>query len=149
MMQRAQIVTLQISIVLLTATGALFAWMKYFMKSDDPFAVVNHPMQPWLLAAHVVLAPLGVFAIGWIFGPHILAGVNNRFAPKRKSGIWTLLFIAPMVLSGYLLQVSTGDAMRKAMAAAHWISSAFFVAAYVVHLLLGRPERRDQPIQPS
>jgi hypothetical protein len=134
MMTRAQVILLQVSVVLLTITGALFAWMKYFMKSDDPFAVVNHPMQPWLLSAHVVVAPLALFAIGWIFGPHIGPGLTNRYAPKRKSGVWSFIGIAPMVFSGYLLQVSTGDAMRKAMAVTHWIASAFFLIAYAVHL---------------
>jgi len=139
MMSRAQVALFQISMILMTATGALFAWMKYFMKSDDPFAVVNHPMQPWMLAAHVVIAPLSLFAIGWIFGPHIAPGLANRKAPKRKSGVWSFAFIAPMVFSGYLLQVATGDAARKAMAVTHWIASAFFVVAYAAHALTKKP----------
>ena len=138
MMSRAQVIVFQISVVLMTVTGALFAWMKYFMKSDDPFAVVNHRMQPWMLAAHIVIAPLALFAIGWIFGPHIGPGLTNPYAPKRKSGVWSFIGIAPMVFSGYLLQVSTGDAIRKAMSVTHWIASAFFLVAYVVHLAIKR-----------
>jgi hypothetical protein len=150
MMTRAQVALFQISMILMTATGVVFAWMKYFMKSDDPFAVVNHPMQPWMLAAHVVIAPLSLFAIGWIFGPHIGPGLSNPYAPKRKSGLWSFIGIAPMVFSGYLLQVSTGDTMRKAMSVTHWIASAFFLAAYVVHLLTKKNrQERNQPIQPS
>jgi len=133
MMSRAQAASLHLSIALMTVTGAVFAWMKYFMKSDDPFAVVNHPMQPWMLAAHVVIAPFSVFAIGWIFGPHIAPGLANRYAPKRRSGLWSFIAIAPMVVSGYLLQVATADATRKAMAVSHWIASAFFIVAYAIH----------------
>jgi len=40
-----------------------------------------------------------------------------------------------MVVSGYLLQVSTSDAIRNAMAIAHGVSSAVFVIGYVAHLL--------------
>lgn len=42
--------------------------------------------------------------------------------------------IVPMVLSGYLLQVSTADAMRKGAAVSHWATSAIFVLGYAVHL---------------
>lgn len=142
MMSRAQIVLLQLTVLLMTATGAVFAWMKYFMKPADEFAVINHPLQPWMLATHVVLAPLAVFAFGWAFGPHIWPGIQKRTAPKRASGLWTVLFISPMVLSGYLLQVATGDVTRHAMAVTHWISSAFFVAAYVVHAFTPKRDRR-------
>jgi hypothetical protein len=133
MMSRAQVVLLQLSVLLMTATGAVFAWMKYFLKPAGEFAVINHPLQPWMLAAHVVLAPLAVFALGWVFGPHIWPGIQKRTAPKRASGIWPAAAIAPMVFSGYLLQVTTADTVRHAMAVGHWISSAFFVAAYLVH----------------
>lgn len=133
MMSRGQILLLQLSVALMTVTGVVFAWMKYWMKPADEFAVINHPLQPWMLAAHVVLAPLAVFAIGWAFAPHIWPGIQKRTAPKRRSGLWTVLAIAPMILSGYLLQVTTGEAIRHAMAIAHWISSGLFVAAYLVH----------------
>lgn len=133
MMSRAQIALLHFSVLLMTVTGTVFAWMKYFLKPADELAVINHPLQPWMLAAHVVLAPLAVFAFGWVFGPHIWPGIQKRAAPKRASGIWSAVAVAPMVFSGYLLQVTTADTVRHAMAVAHWISSAYFVAAYVVH----------------
>ena len=136
MMSRTQVVLLQLSVVLMAATGVVFAWMKYFMKPADEFAVINHPMQPWMLAAHVVLAPFAVFAFGWAFGPHIWPGIQKRNAPKRASGLWSVAFIAPMVVSGYLMQVTTTDVIRHTMAVAHWISSAWFLVAYVVHAVV-------------
>jgi hypothetical protein len=132
-MSRTQVLLLHSSVALMAATGLVFAWMKYFLKPAGEFAVINHPMQPWMLATHVVVAPLCVFAFGWIFGPHILPGIEHRDAPRHRSGLWSLVMLAPMVFSGYLLQVTTADATRHAMAVAHWISSAFFVIAYVVH----------------
>jgi len=146
MMSRAQVVYLQLCVGLTALTGIVFAVMKYAMKSSDPFAVVNHPLQPYMLSAHVVIAPFLVFAFGWVFTNHIWPGFTSGIARKRKSGIWSMAAIVPMVLSGYLLQVSTADATRQAMAIAHWISSALFVAAYVIHLLTkkaGRSARRD------
>lgn len=141
MMTRAQVVYLQLCVLITTLTGTVFAVMKYAMKNDDPFAVVNHPLQPYMLAAHVVIAPLLVFGFGWIFANHIWPGFTSGIARKRKSGLWSMGAIAPMVLSGYLLQISTADATRQAMAIAHWISSALFVIAYVIHLITKKAAR--------
>jgi hypothetical protein len=135
MMSRAQVLCLHLSLFLTTATGVVFACMKYFLKPADEFAVVNHPLQPWMLSSHVVVAPLLVFALGWIFGDHILPKMQMKSAPARRSGVWSAILIAPMVVSGYLLQVSTSDTMRTSMAASHWIASALFVGGYVAHLV--------------
>ena len=52
------------------------------------------------------------------------------------------------VVGGYLTQVSTADALRHAMAVAHWISSGAFVAAYVAHILfMGRRRGRRRPTE--
>ncbi|HEV8432804.1 MAG TPA: hypothetical protein VGR95_05275, partial [Thermoanaerobaculia bacterium] len=101
-MTRAQVLTLQIAVALTAITGVVFAFLKYglkyAMKSDDPFAVVNHPLQPWMLSAHVVVAPLAVFAFGWIFGNHILPAFANG-SRKRPSGVSAMWMLAPMVVS--------------------------------------------------
>ena len=141
MMTRAQVVTLQIAVALTAITGVVFAWMKYAMKSDDPFAVVNHPLQPWMLSAHVVVSPLALFAFGWIFGNHILPAFANG-SRKRPSGVSAMWMLAPMVVSGYLMQVSTADSLRHAMAIAHWISSGAFVIAYAAHIFFKPREAR-------
>ena len=138
-MSRVQVLLLQISIALTALTGIVFAVMKYAMKSDDPFSVVNHPMQPAMLAIHVVIAPIAVFAFGWAFGNHMWPSANSEVDKKRPTGVWSMISVAPMVLSGYLLQVSTADSLRKAMAVAHWVTSAFFVVVFVIHVLWRKP----------
>jgi hypothetical protein len=132
---RLQVLYLQACVALTAATGIVFAWMKYGMKSADPFSVANHPWQPFMLSAHVVVAPLLVFAFGWIFNDHIWAKFRTPAAPQRGTGIWSMAAIVPMTLSGYLLQVSTAEAVRQAMAIAHWVSSGLFVLAYAVHII--------------
>ena len=141
MMSRAQVVYLQLCVLITALTGIIFAVMKYALQSSDPFAVVNHPLQPFMLSAHVVVAPLLVFGFGWVFTNHIWPGFTSGIARKRKSGLWSMGAIVPMVLSGYLLQVATADATRQAMAIAHWISSALFVLAYVIHLVTKKAAR--------
>ncbi len=143
-MTRVQVVYLQACVVLTAGTGMVFAWMKYAIKSADPFAVINHPWQPYMLSAHVVLAPLLVFAFGWIFNEHIWAKFRNSAVPQRGTGIWSMAAIVPMILSGYFIQVSAADATRHAMAVAHWISSALFVLAYGVHVITKPPRPETQ-----
>jgi hypothetical protein len=130
---RFQVVYLHVCVVLTALTGIVFAVMKYLMKPADDFSVINYPLQPHMLSAHVIVAPFVLFGFGWVFGNHVWPKLIYREQRKRASGIWSLAAIAPMTLSGYLLQISTADATRHGMAVVHWISSAFFVAAYAVH----------------
>ena len=133
-MSRWQVGWLHVSVALTTITGVVYAIMKYLMTSGDEFAVVNHPLQPHMLAAHVVVAPLVLFILGWTFSNHMLPKYRYGNGENRKTGIAAMWLILPMTLSGYLLQVSSADATRQAMMVAHWIASALFVAAYIVHL---------------
>jgi hypothetical protein len=138
-MNRTQVFYLHACVLLTAVTGIVFAWMKYAMRSDDPFAVVNHPMQPFALSAHIVVAPLLIFGLGWIFSDHIWTKFRTPTAPQRGTGIWSMAAIIPMTLSGYLLQVSTGDAVRRAMAVTHWVASALFIIAYAIHIITKPP----------
>ena len=133
-MSRNQLVWLHVSIAITALTGAVFAFMKYLMTGADEFAVVNHPLQPWILSAHVVAAPLALFLLGWTFSNHMLP--KKRFGDDtgRKSGTSAMWLIVPMTASGYLLQVSVEETLRQAMAIAHWVSSALFAVVYVIHL---------------
>jgi len=133
-MSRTQLLSLHISIALTALTGIVFAWMKYLMKSSDPFAVVNHPLQPHMLSAHVLLAPAMTFVLGWTFANHMWPRIILGDPRRRLTGLSSTILIAPMVVSGYLLQVSTSDAIRNAMAIAHGVSSVVFVIGYVAHL---------------
>jgi uncharacterized membrane protein YidH (DUF202 family) len=140
-MTRTQRLWLHLSLGLTTLTGVTFAWMKYFLVSNDEFAVVNHPLQPHMLAAHVVIAPLLLFILGWTFSNHMLP--KYRFGDqKRVTGIASMALIIPMTLSAYLLQIATNESLRKAMATAHWIASGLFVLGYVAHLFKPRNQER-------
>lgn len=134
-MSRWQQLWLHGSVALTAITGIVFAAMKYFMKSGDEFSVVNHPLQPHMLAAHVVIAPLLLFVLGWTFANHMMPKFRFGDGRNRITGIASIALIVPMTLSAYLLQVATNESLRQAMAIAHWIASGVFVLAYVVHLL--------------
>lgn len=143
-MSRLQRFWLHCSAAITALTGIVFAWMKYFMTTGDEFAVVNHPAQPWMLATHVVVAPLLLFILGWTFSNHMLP--KSRFGDEtnRRSGTSAMWLIIPMTASGYFLQVATNEALRQAMEWAHWVTSGLFVVVYVVHLVIG--VRQARPI---
>jgi hypothetical protein len=144
-MSRLQLLWLHVSAALTALTGIVFAVMKYIMKSSDEFAVANHPAQPYMLDAHVVVAPILLFVFGWTFSNHMLPKWRFGDGTGRRTGLAAMALIAPMTLSAYLLQISVNDTLRQAMAVAHWVSSGLFVVAYVLHLL----EPRNQAAQPA
>jgi len=137
-MSRWQLLWLHLSVALTAITGVVFALMKYFMKSSDEFSVVNHPLQPHMLAAHVVVAPLLLFLLGWTFSNHMLPKFRFGNGKNRITGITTMSLILPMALSAYLLQIATNESLRQAMAIAHWITSGIFAIVYVAHLVNAR-----------
>ena len=135
MISRWEKIFLGLSTLLVAATGLLYAWMKYLQKPADPFSVVNHPWQPGMLSAHVLAAPLLLFAFGLIARDHILGRYRDPRARKgRPSGLAALSALVPMVTSGYLLQVMTSSGDRRAAALVHLGSGIVFLAAYGWHL---------------
>lgn len=137
-MSRLQLIWLHLTVALTAITGVVFAVMKYLLQSDDEFSVVNHPLQPHMLAIHVVVAPAVLFILGWAFSNHMLPKWRFGDGRNQRTGLASMGLIAPMALSGYLLQVSVNETLREAMAWAHGITSVIFVIAYLIHLVIGR-----------
>jgi hypothetical protein len=130
---------------LVVLTGAVYAWMQYVLVPDDPFAVVNHPWQPAILAMHVVFSPPFILLFGIIFNSHVMRKLQGNVRPNRKTGYVSLATFAAMVASGYLLQVVTGEALLKAMLIVHLSSGALFATSYTAHLVITAWLRR--PVQ--
>lgn len=118
------------------ATGIAYWAMQHLWVTDDPFAVVNHPWQPAMLAAHVLAAPLLILVFGVVYQSHIRPKVPNRAIPNRRSGLLALGTFGIMLLSGYALQVTTGAVLRQAMLVTHLASGVLFLGAYLVHQVI-------------
>ncbi len=112
-------------------TGVVYLWMKYLMVSHDPFAVVNHPLQPLVLKLHILVAPLLTFSLGVVALRHIWHHLKAGVREGRRSGLWTAVVLGPMILTGYLIQAITHEGWLKAMAYSH----IGFGLAYGVALL--------------
>lgn len=122
--------------LVVAASGLAYVWMKYGLTSDDPFALVNHPWQPWMLAVHVFTAPWLLVVFGIVLNSHVLRKIGNGTTGNRPSGWLSLVTFAGMTVSGYGLQVATAALLRQTMLVLHLASSAVFLVAYSVHLLV-------------
>lgn len=125
------------SVLLTTAatvlTGVGYFWAKYLVRSPDPWAVINHPLQPWLLKAHILVAPLLVFAVGLIALRHIWRHLRSGNRGGRRSGLAMALGFGPMVVSGYLVQAVTAPGWLQALAIAHIVLGVVYAIGFVIH----------------
>jgi uncharacterized membrane protein len=120
---------------IVTISGVAYFWMKYMMESDDPFALVNHPLQPAMLHLHVLAAPAFLVAFGIVVNSHVARRIGNP-VPNRRSGLLALVTIALMTASGYLLQVVTTESWQRACVIAHLVSGVVFAVSYLTHLAI-------------
>lgn len=119
--------------LLVGGTGAVYGLFRYFIKTDDPFALA-HPGQPIAQYAHILAAPLLVFAIGHLFYYHAILSWRAGATEGRRSGLSMLTLASPMILSGYLLQTATGEFWRPIWIVVHVVTSLLWIAAYLAHL---------------
>jgi len=63
-MKRWEAWSFHILTLIVTVSGIVYFWMKYLLKTDDPFSVINHPGQPAMLKTHILAAPLFILRQG-------------------------------------------------------------------------------------
>ena len=125
-------------------SGLVYAWFKYFAPASDPDSRMAHPLQPTVLALHVLAAPIAVFGLGLVFRRHALARIRMGERQGRRSGVSMAALAVPLALSGYLIQALTGEAARRWTGWGHAALGLVFVAAYALH-----PRRSALPDDPS
>jgi len=138
---RFELWLIHLSTILVGGTGLVYAWMLWGLAPSDPYAVVNHPLQPAVQHLHVWLAPLLVFAAGMIWRAHVWEHWRRGVRPRRRSGIGLVLTLVPMVASGYLIQTAVSEGWRAAWVAIHLTTSALWLLGYLVHQLASRTAR--------
>ena len=122
-------------------TGLVYLWMKYILEPTEPFAALNHPLQPWVLKAHIMVAPVMVFAIGMISVSHVWKHWRGRVVAGRRTGVVLGLSLAPMVLTGYLIQAIVRRPLLAMTAWAHIGLGILFLAGFAAHLVIFRRRR--------
>src|SRR5439155_8043324 len=136
-MRRWEASSFHILTLIVTVSGVVYFWMKYQLKTDDPFSVINHPWQPAMLKTHILAAPLFILAAGIMINSHIVKKLQNKSArTNRVSGLILLLSFALMVASGYLLQAVSGPALTPVLAGLHIAAGILFAGAYFTHQVI-------------
>jgi hypothetical protein len=128
------------SVALAGATGLVYGWMRYVAEPADEWAIVNHPWEPDLKALHIVLVPLLVFGCGLLWRTHVWERIRTEFPHRRRTGIALALLLAPMVASGYAVQVAEDQTWRAVWMWTHGLTSCAWVLMYLVHQLSEREE---------
>ncbi len=119
---------------LVSASGVVYGVMKYFLAGSDPDSRLGHPWQPAVLAAHVLTAPIAVFAMGLLLRGHALPQLKRGEREGRGTGLALTAVGTPLVFSGYLVQVFTGETLRKGTGWIHAALGVLFALAFLLHI---------------
>jgi len=121
------------ALVAVSLSGLAYGAFKYFVPSSDPDSRIGHPWQPVLLKAHILVAPLAVFAIGLIFRRHALARIQNGEQNGRRSGALMFWLLLPLAATGYLVPVFVETKPVRAAGWSHAALGVFFLLGYAFH----------------
>jgi hypothetical protein len=135
--------SLWITSALTTGSGASYLWMKYFLESSDPWAVINHPLEPLALKTHILISPLFVFVLGAVVMKHGILQLRDGGQRRRPSGLVLLASTGPMIVTGYAIQIVTGAAATRVLALIHIVTSLAFVAGLVLHTVRAAVQASD------
>ena len=127
--------SLHLAALTTAGTGVLDGLLRWFGQRAGEFGPEPHPWLGLVQHLHVLAAPALVFTLGVMVRGHLWPRLG-RSLEGRRTGLGAALLIAPMVFSGYGLQVVTSPDWRGGLAWAHGLSAGLFLLAYVGHLAL-------------
>ena len=134
--------------VVVAVTGFAYLYMKLVLTPDDPFAIINHPWQPAMLATHLIAAPFFITCFGMLFRSHTLRKLLGSSSSGRRTGWTSLLGFSAMALSGYVIQIASTPALIDAAIWTHVATSSVFVVGYGAHLVIGWRAPTPEPVVP-
>jgi hypothetical protein len=123
-------------------SGVGYFYMKRFMTPADPWAVINHPLEPWFLKAHILTVPLMLFAVGLITTQHIWRSLKSSLPTGRRTGLAVALAFGPLVVSGYLIQTVTRQLLLDILGWTHLALGVLCALAIFEHRRLARGRTR-------
>lgn len=133
---------LWVSTLVTAITGVVYWWMATFLEPVSEWAVINHPLQPWMLKAHILAAPVMLFAVGMITWDHIWRHIRSGLPRGRKSGLVITAVFGPLVLTGYLLQTVTGEGVTALLSWSHLVLGTVCTLFIGTHRRVLRGDRK-------
>ena len=132
-MSRFERLALHLGAWLTGLSGLGYGWLRYFKVVQGEFGPEPHPLQSVFQHAHVLAAPLLLFALGMMVRGHFAVKLRSIGREGRRTGWGLAALILPMVAAGYGVQVVTDPRWRMALAWMHGVASVLFLLAYVGH----------------
>lgn len=139
-MTRGQARALHIASALVGVTGVVLFVLKDVIVVQGDFGPESHSLEDDMQAAHILTAPALIFACALIWQDHVWARFKGGFRVRRRTGILLGSLLVPMILSGYLLQVSYEEPWREIWRVSHLITSFVWLVGYGVHQLSRRSD---------
>jgi len=131
---------------LMFLSGSTYFFLKYGIENDDPFSVVNHPLEPITLKLHILAGPFLIFVMGMLFRSHVWEMLSRKRVSAKPGGLLTAFLFVATVLSGYLLQTVSSPVIHSALTYLHPASGLGFGLVFGIHALRrknrGRTVRR-------
>ena len=124
-----------LSSLLVGVSGIALFVLKDLVVIEGEFGPESHYLEDDVQAAHILTAPALVFACALIWQDHVWTKFKSGARARRRTGLLLLSLLAPMILSGYLLQVSYNEPWREIWRVTHLVSSLVWLVAYGVHQL--------------
>jgi len=125
--------SLYLSALAMAVTGLGFGWFKYFHQRLGEFGTEPYASQGLLRHAHILIGPVLVFTLGLVIRGHVQPTLKSGTRKRRGSGLLVVAILAPMVLSGYGVQVCVDPLWRNALAWLHGLSSLAFLLGFSIH----------------
>lgn len=107
--------------------------LHYCFQQVSDFGKMPNRWEPSLIRVHGILAIACVFLFGWLTSRHIVEAWRQRH--KRSSGIFLLVAVTLLVLSGYSLYYLSDDAPRHGIAVIHQVIGVASAILALVHWL--------------
>jgi hypothetical protein len=125
-----------------TLSGVVYLFTRYAIENNDPFSVVNHPLEPIAFDLHILLAPFLMFSAGILMRSHAWEKLRSKKPARRLSGIVSVTLFMAMAASGYWLEVTSSPLLADALRVLHIAFGIGFVGTYLVHLAAGSKRRK-------
>ncbi|MEH0860803.1 hypothetical protein [Halobacteriovorax sp. DPLXC-1] len=126
---------------LVLITSIIYFIAKYFLAIEGEWGPETHPLTIIFQKVHVLTVPFLIFAVGMIFSNHVWKRIESGYKKSRTSGIFLLVLLVLMSLTGYLIQVVDGQVFREYSAYLHIAVSVIWSVVFSYHHISSNRKR--------
>lgn len=118
---------------LVVITSFVYFIAKYFLEIEGEWGPETHPLTIIFQKVHILTVPFLVFAVGMIFSNHVWKRIETGYKKSRNSGIFLLILLILMSVTGYLIQITDNQNFREYSAYIHVAVSIIWSVIFSYH----------------